>query len=188
MEVRFGKYRIVSDPRQFMVQEYMGVTLDKNGDERERWTTYGYYATLEQVVRALPGHVLRRSGGNLTQAVVEVREVTRALETALRRAGDCPTMLPETYTPEEVAAALRCKPATIRAYARTGLLRGVKMGNLWRFSRRAVEDFLEGEECRSGDDTTASGMPTSKPRTGAGYASLVALGTKRRRKNGMAGS
>lgn len=83
MEVHFGKYRIKTDSYNYMLQEFKGITLAEDGSERERWDTWGYWGTLEQLVTALPDHVIRRSNGNLAEGVAEVRSVTERLETAL---------------------------------------------------------------------------------------------------------
>lgn len=87
MEVHFGKYRITSDKYQYIFQEYQGTTLDKNGEERERWNLIGYYGRLDHLVKALPDHVIRRSNGNLVEAVAEAQEVGKSLENALTQAG-----------------------------------------------------------------------------------------------------
>lgn len=87
MEVRFGTYRITSDKYQYMFQEYKGTTLGKDGKEQDRWDTWGYYGSLKSLVRSLPDHVIKRSGGNLTQAVGEARVMVDRLENALTEAG-----------------------------------------------------------------------------------------------------
>lgn len=87
MEVRFGNYRIVSDPYNYMFQEFKGTYLDKEGKEKEKWLCWGYWGTLSSLVRALPDHVIRHSNGNLRQAVDEARNLSERLEAALRDAG-----------------------------------------------------------------------------------------------------
>ena len=87
MEVKFGNYRIKTDKYNYMFQEFKGITLDDEGKERENWDTWGYWGSLHQVVRALPDRVIRRSNGNLSEAMAEVREVQTGLETALRNEG-----------------------------------------------------------------------------------------------------
>lgn len=88
MEVRFGNYRITSDKYQYMMQEFRGTSLDgKSGEEKDRWDTWGYYGSLNALVIALPDHVIRRSNGNLQQAVAEARSVGEALEKALAEQG-----------------------------------------------------------------------------------------------------
>jgi excisionase family DNA binding protein len=51
---------------------------------------------------------------------------------------------------EEAAAYLRFSPYTIREKAREGEIPGRKMGKEWRFSRRALLEWLE-----SGDSQEA---------------------------------
>jgi excisionase family DNA binding protein len=48
----------------------------------------------------------------------------------------------EFLTIEEVAARLRVKPDTVRAWLRQGRLQGVKAGRLWRIRPQAVEAFI----------------------------------------------
>lgn len=40
------------------------------------------------------------------------------------------------FTPEDVAKVLLLKPETVREWLRTGKLKGVKMGRLWRIRER----------------------------------------------------
>lgn len=48
-------------------------------------------------------------------------------------------------TPEDAAKALVVKPETLRGWLRTGKLKGVKVGRLWRVRERDLEAFLERE-------------------------------------------
>jgi excisionase family DNA binding protein len=48
------------------------------------------------------------------------------------------------HTPEEIAARLQVKPTTIRAWLRSGKLKGVRIGpKLWRVSERDLAEFLQ---------------------------------------------
>lgn len=47
------------------------------------------------------------------------------------------------YTVNEVAANLRVTPRTIYNYIKTGKLRGIKIANKWRFSKKHMDDFLK---------------------------------------------
>ena len=50
------------------------------------------------------------------------------------------------FTTETVARALLVKPDTLRGWLRTGKIKGVKVGRLWRIWKRDFEAFLsEGE-------------------------------------------
>jgi excisionase family DNA binding protein len=46
-------------------------------------------------------------------------------------------------TPEDTAKALAVKPETIREWLRTGKLKGVKIGRLWRVRESDLEIFLK---------------------------------------------
>ena len=47
------------------------------------------------------------------------------------------------YTINEVATNLRVSPRTIYTYIRIGKLRGIKIANKWRFSKKQIDDFLK---------------------------------------------
>jgi excisionase family DNA binding protein len=49
-------------------------------------------------------------------------------------------------TVEDAAKALLVKPTTIREWLKSGKLRGVKMGRLWRVRESEIEAFLKGGE------------------------------------------
>ncbi len=49
-------------------------------------------------------------------------------------------------TPEDAAQALVVKPETLRGWLRTGKLKGVKVGRLWRVRESDLEAFLKGGE------------------------------------------
>jgi excisionase family DNA binding protein len=46
-------------------------------------------------------------------------------------------------TPEDAAKALVVKSSTVREWLRTGRLKGVKMGRLWRVREGDLEEFLK---------------------------------------------
>jgi excisionase family DNA binding protein len=53
-------------------------------------------------------------------------------------------MTPEkVYTPEGAAEALMVSPKTIREWLRTGKLKGVKIGRLWRVRESDLQEFLQ---------------------------------------------
>jgi excisionase family DNA binding protein len=53
-------------------------------------------------------------------------------------------MAPEkVYTPEGAAEALMVSPKTIREWLRTGKLKGVKIGRLWRVRESDLQEFLK---------------------------------------------
>ena len=47
------------------------------------------------------------------------------------------------YTVQEVAESLRVTQRTIYNYVIKGLLRGVKVANKWRFSKKNIDDFIQ---------------------------------------------
>jgi long-chain acyl-CoA synthetase len=54
------------------------------------------------------------------------------------------------YSAPEVASMLALEVDTLYRYARAGRLRGLKIGNLWRFREADVEEFLQGHRYRGG--------------------------------------
>ena len=53
-------------------------------------------------------------------------------------------MTPEkVYTPEGAAEALMVSPKTIREWLRTGKLKGVKVGRLWRVRESDLQELLQ---------------------------------------------
>lgn len=54
----------------------------------------------------------------------------------------------QLLTTDEAAALLRVEPWTVREWAKTGRLRGLKPGKAWRFDPRDVDELLEGAENR----------------------------------------
>lgn len=53
-------------------------------------------------------------------------------------------MTPEkVYTPGGAAEALLVSPKTIRDWLRTGKLKGVKVGRLWRVRESDLREFLK---------------------------------------------
>jgi excisionase family DNA binding protein len=49
----------------------------------------------------------------------------------------------QVFTPEQVAEKLSVSPKTVKDWLRSGKLRGVKVGRLWRVRERDLEAFLE---------------------------------------------
>lgn len=54
-------------------------------------------------------------------------------------------MSPEVLTPEEAAAYLRIGKRTLYAQLNKGIIPGRKIGRVWRLSKRALEEWLEGD-------------------------------------------
>jgi excisionase family DNA binding protein len=53
-----------------------------------------------------------------------------------------PASDPEIMTADEVAAYLRIHPRTVTDRARRGEIPGRRIGNLWRFSRKAITALI----------------------------------------------
>ena len=66
---------------------------------------------------------------------------------AVGRHSFLPTETPEVLNVDELAALLKVEPAVVEALAEERRLPGRRIGNEWRFARRAVLDWLaEGDE------------------------------------------
>ena len=66
---------------------------------------------------------------------------------AVGRHSFLPTETPEVLNLDELAALLEVEPAVVQALAEERRLPGRRIGNEWRFARRAVLDWLaEGDE------------------------------------------
>lgn len=50
----------------------------------------------------------------------------------------------EMLTPKEAAEYLRLSVYTVKDYARRGVLPAAKVGGVWRFSKKALSDWLAG--------------------------------------------
>lgn len=51
-------------------------------------------------------------------------------------------MTDKLLTPEEVAERLVLSPNTIRTWLRTGKIKGIKAGRLWRIKESDLQEFL----------------------------------------------
>jgi excisionase family DNA binding protein len=89
----------------------------------------------------------------LSRASVELGRPKQDLVAEALRALDVPSVgfgfgqrdgWPEVLTAEQLAELLQVEVKTVRALAARGELPGRKLGNQWRFSRRAVLDWLAG--------------------------------------------
>jgi excisionase family DNA binding protein len=74
-----------------------------------------------------------------------VAEALRALELPTEGFGfGRQVSSPEVLTAEQLAELLQLETSTVRALAARGEIPGRKLGREWRFSRRAVLDWLAG--------------------------------------------
>ncbi len=53
---------------------------------------------------------------------------------------------PELLTPDEVAAKLRLKRATVVLWLQRGKLPGIKIGGVWRIARKELDAYLEAHK------------------------------------------
>jgi excisionase family DNA binding protein len=67
-------------------------------------------------------------------------------EVVVGRADFVPTEAAEVLTIDEVAELLQAEPDAVRQLAESGTLPGRKIGDDWRFLRRAVLAWLGGAE------------------------------------------
>ena len=56
-------------------------------------------------------------------------------------------------TVEDAAKVLLVKPTTVREWLKTGKLKGMKMGRLWRVWESELEAFLREDEGFHGDES-----------------------------------
>lgn len=66
---------------------------------------------------------------------------------------------PDLMTVEEVARYLRLKPQTIYKWAQEKRIPAVKLGKEWRFRKRILDEWLDGQILNSQSDTTGKSSP-----------------------------
>ena len=49
--------------------------------------------------------------------------------------------MPKLYTPEEISEELKVAKTTVYGWLQHGKLKGIKVGNLWRVTKEALEEF-----------------------------------------------
>jgi excisionase family DNA binding protein len=70
-------------------------------------------------------------------------------------------------TPKDAADRLAVSPATVLLWLKTGQLRGVKAGKLWRIRERAIDEFLKEPELPRKAAPADEPMEARKPARGA---------------------
>ncbi len=70
------------------------------------------------------------------------------------------------YTPQEVADELKVEPRTVHSWLRDGLMKGVKVGRLWRISQSEIDRAKKSESMPSEQDCS---IPAEKPRNMKNY-------------------
>lgn len=72
----------------------------------------------------------------------------------------------QLLTPEAAAEKLAVSVKTVKNLLRSGKLRGVKVGNLWRLQEKALEEYLEEpqEQVRKETKTERQGFDAAKKR------------------------
>lgn len=61
----------------------------------------------------------------------------------------------QTYTVDDIANYLRISPRTVYTHVRSGVIKGMKIGNKWRFSETQIRDYirkLERKVVKSDDE------------------------------------
>jgi excisionase family DNA binding protein len=64
----------------------------------------------------------------------------------------------EYLTIPEAAARLKVKPKTVREWLRTGQMKGLKAGRLWRITEDDLQAFLRRGRAQETQDTPAEGL------------------------------
>ncbi len=66
-----------------------------------------------------------------------------ALRSALKES-PASVFIPEPLLdPEEAAALMKIHPKTLKKLARKGIVRGIRVGKLWRFRASAIAEWIE---------------------------------------------
>lgn len=69
-----------------------------------------------------------------------------ALRSALRES-PASVFIPEPLLdPEEAAALMKIHPKTLKKLARRGIIRGIRIGKLWRFRASVIAEWIERQE------------------------------------------
>jgi excisionase family DNA binding protein len=97
------------------------------------------------VVRRLVAEHLH-DGDVMWQRPLPPMPIPPGADVVVGRADFVPTEAPEVLDVDEVAELLQAEPAAVRALAESGGLPGRKIGEDWRFLRRAVLAWLGGAE------------------------------------------
>jgi excisionase family DNA binding protein len=66
-------------------------------------------------------------------------------------------MLKPLFSVEDVAEYLKAEPRTVRRWARTGLLTGMKAGHRLMFTEEQITQFLRPAEYKSKSDVDSNG-------------------------------
>ncbi|MBV9709084.1 MAG: helix-turn-helix domain-containing protein [Chloroflexi bacterium] len=83
----------------------------------------------------------------------------------LAKSGGSCEVMDEIMEPKEVAKLLKVNHRTIVRWAEQGKLPGFKLGDLWRFRREAIEEYirqLEKEIKTSTDASSQDERPTTE--------------------------
>lgn len=75
-------------------------------------------------------------------------------------------ILPDYLTVGEVSESLRLGPSTIYKLLKENKLPARKIGGRWRISRRALDEWIEGDMTKSGEDEEYSVNIITKPDNG----------------------
>lgn len=90
-------------------------------------------------------------------------------------------MTSDILTLEEAARLLKVKPATMRLYARTRIVPGVKVGKSWRFNANDIP--CSTSVLQSQGHTGGSGSPSKARKYGSRVAQIARTVRKRLNSN-----
>ena len=57
----------------------------------------------------------------------------------------------EIYTIEELMLITKLSKSTINRHLKSGVLKGNKIGNSWRFTKQQVQDYIDGKHEGKGE-------------------------------------
>ena len=60
--------------------------------------------------------------------------------------------LEKFYTPEEVAEKLSVRGNTVRKWLNDGILKGLKVGRVWRIKETELQEFIKRQEGNSNNE------------------------------------
>jgi len=87
MDISIGKFRIISDPKNYTVSKTKKASATDKLPERTIDVFCGHYSTFESALKSIPSHALRRSdAANLYEAIGVIERYHNLITGALRGA------------------------------------------------------------------------------------------------------
>ena len=85
-----GKWQIVSDGNQFILNENKTIVSKDTGESRQEWVWNGYYSSIDSCLSMLPNKMaLRSDATTLGQLLEEMREFRRIIEQNFQTTQPC---------------------------------------------------------------------------------------------------